>query len=545
MAEAQESEAKALKEGITRFSQRDITQLIEKCGCGPFQRRFYTFLYATRLFIAMGAMSLAFITSNVPFVCYPPNYDASAIPPGFTENEYLQMLQPEDDHCSVYNNTFNEILYSTSTNNLSKLECSYGRKFLTENFSTVVSEFDLVCEKKWLKSTLQSVYFVGYLIGSIVFGVLSDRFGRKLTFFMTNLFFTVCGVSKIFMPSFVGFMIFHCMQGSGFMGVAISTYALNLEFSPSRYRTLLSFGYMSMFAFTSMLLPAFAYAIPNWHYLELTVCLLPLVNFLFWKYIPESPRWLIGRKRFEETEEILEEMMKKNKLDYQEVFTVFMNDINRFPEKRPPRRWSTEKTYSFIDLFKTVQMATITVNICFSWCVISMLYYGVTLNSVDMAGNRYINFLLMILVEFPSQLAAYYLFKFFDHRKPISFFMTFSGLNCIISNFVAEGSFWVSLALLVLGKFGIAAAFSSIYLLSAEIFPTVVRGNGLGIASTFARIGSIFAPFILQLSSYVKWLPLSIYGLLSVIAGLLLLLLPETKDRDLPQTFEDLKAWKK
>ncbi|CAI9732225.1 organic cation transporter protein-like [Octopus vulgaris] len=92
--------------------------------------------------------------------------------------------------------------------------------------NAVRQEFDLVCEKKWLKSTLQSVYFVGYLIGSIVFGVLSDRFGRKLTFFMTNLFFSVCGVSKIFMPSFVVFMIFHCMQGSGFMGVAISTYAL-------------------------------------------------------------------------------------------------------------------------------------------------------------------------------------------------------------------------------------------------------------------------------------------------------------------------------
>ncbi|CAI9732227.1 Hypothetical predicted protein [Octopus vulgaris] len=37
-------------------------------------------------------------------------------------------------------------------------------------------KFDLVCEKKWLRSTLQSVYFVGYLFGSIVFGVISDRF---------------------------------------------------------------------------------------------------------------------------------------------------------------------------------------------------------------------------------------------------------------------------------------------------------------------------------------------------------------------------------
>ncbi|XP_052828494.1 organic cation transporter protein isoform X3 [Octopus bimaculoides] len=461
MDETQESEVKTIKEEITPFSQRDITQLIEKCGFGPFQCWFYTFLFATRLFTVMSAMSLAFITANVPFVCYPPNYDTSAIPAAFTENEYLQLFQPEDDHCSLYNNTLTEIFRSTSTVNLSKIPCSYGRKFLTENFSTVVSEFDLVCGKKWLKSTLQSVYFVGYLIGSIIFGVLSDRFGRKLTFFMSNTFFAVCGISKIFMPSSIAFMIFHCMQASGFMGISISTYALNLEFAPSRYRTPLSFVHMSMYTFTSMLLPAFAYAIPNWHYLELTVCLLPLANCFLWK------------------------------------------------------------------------------------CVISMLYYGVTLNSVDMAGNRYVNFLLMILVEFPSHISAYYLFRFFDHRKPISFFMTFSGLNCIVSNFVAEGSFWFPLAMVILGKFGISAAFASIYLLSAEIFPTVVRGNGLGVASMFARFGSIFAPFILQLSSYVRWLPLSVYGLLSVVAGLLLLCLPETKHRDLPQTFDDLKAWKK
>ncbi|XP_014786502.1 organic cation transporter protein isoform X2 [Octopus bimaculoides] len=544
MDETQESEVKTIKEEITPFSQRDITQLIEKCGFGPFQCWFYTFLFATRLFTVMSAMSLAFITANVPFVCYPPNYDTSAIPAAFTENEYLQLFQPEDDHCSLYNNTLTEIFRSTSTVNLSKIPCSYGRKFLTENFSTVVSEFDLVCGKKWLKSTLQSVYFVGYLIGSIIFGVLSDRFGRKLTFFMSNTFFAVCGISKIFMPSSIAFMIFHCMQASGFMGISISTYALNLEFAPSRYRTPLSFVHMSMYTFTSMLLPAFAYAIPNWHYLELTVCLLPLANCFLWNCLLESPRWLIGRKRFRETKELLEKMMMKNNLDHQEVFNVFWEDITK--ERKPvKRRWSSEKTYSFIDLFKTVQMATITINICFSWCVISMLYYGVTLNSVDMAGNRYVNFLLMILVEFPSHISAYYLFRFFDHRKPISFFMTFSGLNCIVSNFVAEGSFWFPLAMVILGKFGISAAFASIYLLSAEIFPTVVRGNGLGVASMFARFGSIFAPFILQLSSYVRWLPLSVYGLLSVVAGLLLLCLPETKHRDLPQTFDDLKAWKK
>ncbi|CAI9731803.1 Hypothetical predicted protein [Octopus vulgaris] len=130
-------------------------------------------------------------------------------------------------------------------------------------------------------------------------------------------------------------------------------------------------------------------------------------------------------------------------------------------------------------------------------------------------------------------------------RTRISFgYMCLYPVAAIFVTVLVYCSFWFPLILVLLGKFGITSAYGSIYLLSAELFPTVVRANGLGLASFFARIGSISGPFILQLSSYVKWLPLSIFGLLAVIAGLLLLLLPETKNRDLPQTFEDLDNWK-
>ncbi|XP_029643870.1 organic cation transporter protein-like [Octopus sinensis] len=248
--------------------------------------------------------------------------------------------------------------------------------------------------------------------------------------------------------------------------------------------------------------------------------------------------------------------MKKNKIQNQEVLDIFRNNEENEEEEEKTsykniiqehaceeKVLPKQKTYLFIDLFKTSFIALITLNICFGWMVCSMLYYGVSLNSVDMAGNRYLNFLLMHVVEFPSMVTSYYLCKRFGHRKPTTFCMMFSGLNCIVSNFVTKGSFWFPLILVILGKFGIAAAFASVYLLSAEIFPTVVRANGLGVASVSARIGGIIAPFILQLSAYIKWLPLSIYGVLSVMSGMLLLLLPEPKDKDLPQTFEDLENW--
>jgi OCT family organic cation transporter-like MFS transporter 4/5 len=46
----------------------------------------------------------------------------------------------------------------------------------------------------------------------------------------------------------------------------------------------------------------------------------------------------------------------------------------------------------------------------------------------------------------------------------------------------------ITVALAMLGKIGIAAAFAVIYVWSAEIFPTVVRNAGMGSSSAFARV---------------------------------------------------------
>jgi hypothetical protein len=43
---------------------------------------------------------------------------------------------------------------------------------------TIVDAFDLVCDKSWLPSMTQSLHQVGYAISGILFGIVSDRYGR-------------------------------------------------------------------------------------------------------------------------------------------------------------------------------------------------------------------------------------------------------------------------------------------------------------------------------------------------------------------------------
>ena len=94
-------------------------------------------------------------------------------------------------------------------------------------------------------------------------------------------------------------------------------------------------------------------------------------------------------------------------------------------------------------------------------------------------------------------------------------------------------------ALSQLGKCMITASFAMVYQYATEIFPTVVRNAGLGSCSFFSRLGGIIAPFIgREVAVLSPIAPILIFGVTSVVAGLLTLLLPETKNRALPDTIQ-------
>lgn len=93
-----------------------------------------------------------------------------------------------------------------------------------------------------------------------------------------------------------------------------------------------------------------------------------------------------------------------------------------------------------------------------------------------------------------------------------------------------------------IGKFGLTAAFAIEYLYAAEIFPTELRGSGIGSSSMFSRFGGILAPIIGgYLGGINLIIPIIIFTVLSFLAGFVTLFLPETKGRILPDTVEQGK----
>ena len=125
-------------------------------------------------------------------------------------------------------------------------------------------------------------------------------------------------------------------------------------------------------------------------------------------------------------------------------------------------------------------------------------------------------------------------------RLSLCLAMVTGGGACLLIQLLSSLAPALIQSLALLGKLCLASSFSVVYIHSAEIFPTTVRNSGMGLVSVAARVGGIMAPFIVSLGEFIPQLQFTVLGLMSLLAGLLNLRLPETAGRQLPDTITDL-----
>ncbi|XP_040304652.1 solute carrier family 22 member 1-like isoform X2 [Herpailurus yagouaroundi] len=234
--------------------------------------------------------------------------------------------------------------------------CRHGWVYETPG-SSIVTEFNLVCDDSWKVDLFQSCVNVGFFLGSLGVGYIADRFGRKLCLLATTLTSAILGVLTAVAPDYTSLLLFRLLQGLVSKGSWTSGYILITEFMGLGHRRTVAILYQAAFTVGLVLLSGVAYAIPHWRWLQLAISL-PIFLFLFYYWcVPESPRWLLSQKRNAQVMKIMGHIARKNgKLPLVDLRMLSLEED--VTEKLSP---------SFADLFRTPQLRKRTFILMYLW----------------------------------------------------------------------------------------------------------------------------------------------------------------------------------
>ncbi|XP_023218037.1 organic cation transporter protein-like [Centruroides sculpturatus] len=494
-------------------SSNDITNVFGKNG--KWQKITFLISSVISIFSAWNNLVVAFFAPNINYWC--------ADHPNGTEE--TNRTSPGEHQCEFM-----------GPDNKSKIPCTemeYDHSFYR---STIIEEWDLVCENEWLISVSQSVYMAGYMTSMLVFGQLSDRFGRRPIFFTALGILLVSNVACLFANHFIVFTILRFFISLGVSGAGATSFVILMETVGPEFRSAYGLGYNFGWALGYILLPGIAWWLRDWFYIQMAITIPCFVLVASWWFISESPRWLLTNNRFDKAEKVVTTAAKKNNKNLMEAKNAFKQIRNNLEKAEAPKK--TQAT--IFSLLRTPNMRKKTLNLYFCWFVNSFIYFGLSLNTNDLGGNPFINFFIAGAIEFPAYVVSIFVIRIFGRRIPQMATMVIGGMACVLTIPIGDDLLWLKISLAMIGKFCITASFGIVYVFSAEIYPTVVRNVGVGSSSTCARIGSMVAPFVKELGKATKpEVPYAVYGGLSVVSGLLVLLLPETHQCSLPDTIQE------
>nr|XP_021181713.2 organic cation transporter protein isoform X1 [Helicoverpa armigera] len=397
--------------------------------------------------------------------------------------------------------------------------------------SSVTSEWDLICNRTYLASLTQSMMQIGILAGSLLFGYLSDRHGRKLVV-LISLFFEVVFVAvSAVVPYLWLFMICRFLIGVTLGGTMLCCYILLIELCGKSFRPYLS-GLQEMpFLLAYFTLPIIAYFVRDWRQLQLVTSVPWVIVIVYYWLIPESPRWLITVGRKKEAIDILTHIAKKNNrpTDNIEAIVEKVELLNRNDSKN-------QQKVTYIDLFRTPKIRVYTIITALIWMFCSHTFFGINQYIGRLQGNLYLNVLLSAACLTPGLIIVIIATLYLRRKVSIISSFTTAAVSLLVFIFIPSDMRAATLAFAIIGLIGAYTSFVQVYLYSSEIFPTVIRNTAVGFASMFARFGGFIAPFVVNIG--IEWVSILIFSSVAFSAAILCYFLPETKATTLPNTIE-------
>jgi MFS family permease len=353
-----------------------------------------------------------------------------------------------------------------------------------------------------------SAYLAGAVLGALLFGWLTDRWGRRKFFFITLFVYMAATAATAFSWNLWSFTLFRFLTGAGIGGEYAAINSTIQEFTPARVRGWTDLGINGSFwvgaalgAAGSIFLldPTLMSADLGWRacFLIGAILAIPILLMRFW--IPESPRWLMTHGRIEEANGILNR-----------VEDGFRRDGHEFGESELPRiRLHAHRHVTVADVFNTlfrqhrrralVGLSLMTAQaffynaIFFTYALVLTDFYDV---SADHVGWYLLPFALGNVL---GPLTIGRLFDTIGRKQMIAFTYAVSGLLLVATGYLFQQGYLTGVTQTIAWSiifFFASAAASSAYLTVSETFPLEIRAIAIAVFyATGTALGGIAAPY--------------------------------------------------
>ncbi|XP_029949202.1 solute carrier family 22 member 7-like [Salarias fasciatus] len=510
-------------------------------GCGRFQIMIIVLSFLGRFTLPCHFMLSNFVSAVPSHHCDTSSLDDGGMFMNLSQAERLIVSVPlEQDgtpsSCRMFPEPqYHLLLNSSNVTDVATVPCQNGWVYDNSTFkSTITSQWDLVCDRRSKNKATATIFFIGVMFGAMTFGSLSDRYGRRNLLLVSYVSAMLFAVASAFSTSYVMFTVLRFFTGFCITGIVIISTVLSVEWVDIEHRKLV--GVIDSLSWTTgnILLTGFAYLVNEWRLLMVCVTSPLIMAIITWRWVPESARWLIANGKLEQAQMYLKKCAKMNRrdqsihlLETEKLSTIVMTE-------------KQDRAYSYLDLIRTPKMRKLALRTGILWFCIATTYYGISFNIAGFGLNLYLTQLVYALIELPAKISIYYFLDKFGRRSTETGALVFAG-TCLGINIVLKGKSVARTVVAIIGKGFSAASFSTVVLYSSELYPTVVRQNGMGYNSFMARFGVAVAPLILLLDDVWKELPQVVLCSSAVIGAIVARTLPETRDRSLPETIEDIE----
>ncbi|KFZ59134.1 Solute carrier family 22 member 7, partial [Antrostomus carolinensis] len=523
--------------------------LLEIDGFGRFQILILLILCLPRINLPMHFLLHNFLAATPSHHCAIPHQEAFV---NLTVEQVLLISIPQEPDgtfrsCEMFSEPQFHLLLNSSLqpeNNSIIQHCQHGWVYDHSQFtSTISTQWDLVCEQRGLNQATATFFFIGVTMGAVVFGYLSDRFGRKSMLLLSLVCSVIFGMLSAASVSYSMLAITRTLTGVALSGVSLTILPLGMEWVDIQHRTFSGILTSIFWSIGNMLLAMVAYLVREWHWLLVAVtgpCLLSIVC-LWW--VPESARWLIAKGKVKRAHRHL---LRCARMNGRKDFAISPEEDTPLTMygQRIVLQWEYKKpgeSYSYMSLFRTPVLRKISLCSGAVWFGVAFSYYGMSMNLTGFGLNMYLSQFVFGIIEIPAKMIVYVLVNRIGRRQSQAWALILTGL-CIGANIIIPKPFTsLRSVVAIMGKAFSEAAFTTVYLYTSELYPTVLRQNGMGYTSFIARLGGALAPLVFLLDEVWRSLPEVIYCGVAVCCGSVAFLLPETLNVRLPEGIEDIE----